>query len=75
MELSVRSGTSMACPHVTGVVARMLGRNAHLKAEKIRELLVKSATPPPGGKWHPKWGYGKVNAARAVALVEDVTPR
>ena len=64
------SGTSMAAPHVTGVAARMLGRNARLSAESIREILVKSAAPPPGGaKWHPKWGYGTVNAARAVALV------
>jgi hypothetical protein len=50
----------------------MLGLNAYLTAEEIRDLLIRSATPPRGGtpgQWHPKWGYGKLNAARAVELV------
>lgn len=64
------SGTSMAAPHVAGVVARMLGRNPRLDAVQIRELLVKTATPPRGAKWHPKWGYGMVNAARAIAAAQ-----
>lgn len=66
-------GTSMAAPHVAGVVARMLSRNAYLTAEEIREILVKSATPPAGGaRWNSKWGYGKLNATRAVELVEHL---
>jgi subtilisin family serine protease len=66
-------GTSAAAPHVTGVIARMLGRNAYLTADEIRAILLKSATPPPHGrKWDPKWGYGTVNAARAVELVESL---
>jgi subtilisin family serine protease len=67
-------GTSQAAPHVTGIVARMLGLNSFLEAEEIRELLVESATPRKGlarGKWHPKWGYGKVNAARAIELLKE----
>jgi subtilisin family serine protease len=65
------AGTSMAAPHVSGVVARILSRNAYLTAEEIRDILVKSATPPDGRtQWGPKWGYGKLNAARAVELVE-----
>jgi subtilisin family serine protease len=68
----VKGGTSAAAPHVAGVVARMLGLNAYLTAEEIRDVLIRSATPPRGGtqgQWHPKWGYGKLNAARAVELV------
>jgi hypothetical protein len=52
----------------------MLGLNSFLEAEEIRELLVESATPRKGlarGKWHPKWGYGKVNAARAIELLKE----
>ena len=68
-----KAGTSMAAPHVSGVVARMLSRNAYLTAEEICDLLVKSATPPDGGaQWNSKWGYGKLNAARAVDLVEQL---
>lgn len=68
-----KSGTSMSAAHVAGVVARMLNRNAYLTAEEICDLLVKSATPPDGGaQWNSKWGYGKLNAARAVELVEQL---
>ena len=68
------TGTSQAAPHVTGLVARMLGLNSFLEAEEIRELLVATATPRKGvarGKWHPKWGYGKVNAARAIEVLRE----
>ena len=67
------SGTSMAAPHVAGVVARMLGVNAYLTVKEISELLIESATPPAGGmrkQWNSKWGFGKLNAARAVELVK-----
>jgi len=66
-----KAGTSMAAPHVAGVVARMLSRNAYLTAEEICDILVNTATRPRGAaRWSPKRGYGKVNAARAVDLVE-----
>ena len=57
-------GTNIAAPHVTGVVARLLGRQHDLRAERIRELLVKSAIRPGGiglgpqpgatARWMPK---------------------
>jgi subtilisin family serine protease len=69
-----KAGTSMAAPHVTGVIARMLGRNAYLTAEEIREILVMSATPHRGapGRWNRKFGYGRLHAARAVELVDQL---
>jgi subtilisin family serine protease len=68
------SGTSMSAPHVSGVVARMLSCNAFLTAEEIRDALVKSATPPRGvAGWDAKWGAGRLDAARAVELVERLT--
>ena len=64
-------GTSMSAPHVTGVVARLLSRHGYLTAAEIRKLLVDSADDVSGGgAWHPKWGYGKVNAWRAVQLLD-----
>lgn len=66
-----KAGTSMAAPHVAGVVARMLSRNAYLTAEEISDILVRTATRPrAGARWNPKWGYGKVNAALAIDVVE-----
>lgn len=67
------SGTSMAAPHVAGVVARMLSRNAYLTAEEIGAILIKSAIEPGrGARWNSKWGYGKLHAARAVELVAQL---
>jgi hypothetical protein len=54
---------------VTGIVARLLSRHRYLYASEIRDLLVKSATHP--GAWDRERGYGKADAAKAVALLED----
>ena len=67
------SGTSMACPAVTGTVALVL---AHAKAagisvtaDRIKELLKATArqSPPPSGNWHPQFGNGRITAAGAIA--------
>jgi subtilisin family serine protease len=64
-------GTSMSAPHVTGVVARLLSRQRYLTANEIRTLLVDSADDVTGGRtWDPKWGNGKINASRAMQLLE-----
>jgi subtilisin family serine protease len=67
-------GTSMAAPHVTGVVARMLSRNAYLSAKDIRELLIQTARRPRGEKprWDPRRGHGTVDAAAAIRRVEEL---
>ncbi len=67
------SGTSMACPAVTGTVALLLaqakaaGRN--LTADRIQELLKMTArnTPPESGSWHPQFGHGRITATGAIA--------
>lgn len=66
-------GTSMAAPHITGIVARLLSRNHYLTWSEIRDLLEKSATLPAGvrGPWHPQWGFGRVDAAKALWLLEE----
>jgi subtilisin family serine protease len=66
------SGTSMSAPHVTGIVARMLSRQNYLFAHEIRKILVESATHSEGpGTWDRDRGYGKVDAAKAMQLLED----
>lgn len=59
------SGTSMACPHVAGVVALMLDANPTLTPAQVKKILVDTATVMPG---HDEWevGAGYVNAWAAV---------
>jgi|JI10StandDraft_1071094.scaffolds.fasta_scaffold01941_2 subtilisin family serine protease len=56
------SGTSLAAPHVTGVVGLMLSRNPSLTPSQIRQILQNTATPACGGKC----GAGLLDAAAAV---------
>ncbi|MFC7670200.1 S8 family serine peptidase [Hymenobacter humi] len=59
------SGTSMATPHLAGVVALLLEAKPSLNPAQVKELLVKTATNMPG---HESWevGAGYVNAYAAV---------
>lgn len=58
-------GTSMACPHIAGVVALMLDANPALSAAQVKQILVETATPMPGyAEWEAGAGY--VNAFAAV---------
>jgi serine protease AprX len=59
------SGTSMACPHVAGVVALILEAKPSLNPAQVKELLMKTATNMPGlESWEVGAGY--VNAFAAV---------
>ncbi len=59
------SGTSMATPHVAGIVALMLDANPALTAEQVKTILQKTATNMPGREpWEVGAGY--VNAYAAV---------
>jgi serine protease AprX len=59
------SGTSMATPHVAGIVALMLEANPLLSPDEVKSILEKTATNMPG---HEPWevGAGYVNAYAAV---------
>lgn len=83
-------GTSSATPLVAGVAALVRSVNPDLTALEIKDLLERSADkivdpePDPvlghqkGGydaNGHSEWfGYGKVNAAAALALAQPVPP-
>lgn len=64
------TGTSMAAPHVTGIVALMFHRNPRLRVEQVRKLLMAASRPPAGAGpgFDIAWGYGRVDAVTAVAL-------
>jgi subtilisin family serine protease len=69
-----QSGTSLAAAVVTGVVALLLAEaKGSLSADEIHQILIETAEPFPeqNKQWHPRYGYGRVSAAKAVAKVRE----
>ena len=60
------SGTSMASPHAAGVAALVLSKNPALTPDQVRQVLRASAQDLGTPGWDPLFGYGRVNARRAV---------
>ncbi|WP_018624981.1 S8 family serine peptidase [Kangiella aquimarina] len=67
---TVMSGTSMAAPHASGIVALMLEANPNLTWREVKRILQETATNMPGLEpWESGAGY--VNAYAAVKAVLD----
>lgn len=67
---TVSSGTSMAAPHVSGIVALMLEANPNLQWSDVKRILQETATPMAGREsWEVGAGY--VNAHAAVKAVVE----
>jgi len=58
-------GTSMACPHVAGVAALLVGRGV-TDPEKIRSILTSTARPKGQRPWDEKYGAGILDAPSAL---------
>ncbi len=72
-ECGLMQGTSMATPHVTGVVALMLAANPSLTPDEVRTILLDTA------QWHEgynssEYGAGLLDAQAAVAAVLGTSP-
>lgn len=74
--VTAKSGTSMAAPAVAGVVALILAearaKGVQLSIDEIRTLLMSTArktSPEHSSDWHPRYGYGRVDAAACVDAV------
>jgi len=68
---TVMSGTSMATPHVAGIVALMLEANPNLTPAQVKDIIEKTATNMTGrGSWEV--GAGHINAYNAVAMAQGI---
>jgi len=68
-EYSWLSGTSMAVPHVCGIIALMLGIDSDLSIDSVRDFLFNTVDPLPSLTGKIATG-GRVNAFRAVEAVK-----
>ena len=70
------SGTSMAGPAVAGIAAIILEANPFLSPAQVKDVIIETArTDNHTGAIPPhsvKWGWGKVNAYRAVLAALDI---
>jgi subtilisin family serine protease len=63
------SGTSMATPHVSAVVALLLQANPALTDSQIKEALYKTAKDLGSAGWDRFYGWGRVDALAALKYV------
>ncbi len=60
------SGTSMATPHVAGVVGLLLAQRPDLTPAQVRAILHQSADDLGDQSFDRYFGYGRLNAAKAL---------
>ncbi|EAR20977.1 Peptidase S8 and S53, subtilisin, kexin, sedolisin [Nitrococcus mobilis Nb-231] len=65
------SGTSFASPITAGVAALISSANNALSPDQIAAVLTQSAKDLGNSGWDPYYGYGRVDAAAAVALAAE----
>lgn len=64
------SGTSMACPVVSGIVACWLQANPNLKVDDVKTILRETSVNDNYTTHDPiRWGYGKINAAEGIQYI------
>lgn len=72
-------GTSMACPHVSGVAGLVVSRYTKegMHPESVRERLVRSVDPIESANpaFIGKLGTGRINAARALMNADGTPPQ
>jgi len=65
-------GTSMSCPHVSGVVALVLQASPSLTPQAVKDILTNTARTDEytGDTPNNIWGYGKVDAYNAALFLD-----
>jgi subtilisin family serine protease len=62
------SGTSIAAPLVAGLAALCLSANPNLTPDEVQTLIKQSSDDYGSAGWDTSYGWGRVNAARAIAF-------
>ena len=62
------AGTSFSAPLVAGVAALVMSANPSLTSIQVQDVLKNSADDLGPAGWDSTYGWGRVNASRAVAL-------
>lgn len=65
------SGTSMATPMTSGVVALLLQANPKLTPAQVKDILTKTAKPLGGNTPNNNYGYGRVQAKAALDYLKS----
>jgi hypothetical protein len=68
------TGTSFSSPIVAGVAALVISANPNLTGPGVRDCLTKSADDLGPAGWDTSFGWGRVNATKAVLLATGGTP-
>jgi subtilisin family serine protease len=66
------SGTSMATPAVSGLIALLLSKYPALNAEQVREVLAKSSLDIDSPGWDINTGHGRVDAVAMLATADKL---
>ena len=65
------SGTSMSCPHVSGIIALWLQANPNLNLDDVKEIVSHTSRHDEYTAAAPiRWGEGKIDAAAGVAYLQ-----
>ncbi|MHA2224161.1 MAG: S8 family peptidase [Candidatus Hodarchaeales archaeon] len=67
----LKSGTSMATPHVSGALALMLSYDPTLTNIEAREILNQTAEDLGDSGWDETYGYGLINVSRAIDVIAN----
>jgi serine protease AprX len=62
----------MATPHISGIVALMLEANPKLHSAQIEKILEKTAVDYAEKGFDVHFGFGQVDALKAVAVAEKL---
>ena len=68
------SGTSMACPMVSGSIALLVQMDSGLTPQKAKDILEKTAKPEGGKCPNNDYGYGRIDVKAAIDLMNGKKP-
>ena len=69
---TVAQGTSMATPHVVGVIALIKSKYPQLNTEEVRNILKESCDDILDKGWDELSGWGRVNVKKAFKILENI---